>query len=431
MTTEQQPSTIPFRQPKVALRWVGFGIAFAGWLVSALLFMSVGRGTASSTLLDAICGPGDDAAATWNCNGVLRSRWGYWPSEGQPRIPVSAYGMAYFAMVGLWYLFVGPVTRGRGAYHLVVTALIVVGVAESVQFVLIMANTLKQWCAACLVVHALNVLLLAVTIAAWPWRAHSQPHRPHPTGRLALATITAGLLALVAHLAVALLIIQGGMTRQLEREYVKIAHDPAYVRWQYERQPTVDLPIRDDEVIRGSADAPHTVVVFTDFQCNRCRQAHAVLGKQLAAHADKLRVIHRHFPQDPTCNPHPAFAAGGHPAACRAARAYEAARIVGGAAAASAMSARLFERQGELELEPYAAWADELGLDVAAFTAAMDASAATERIAADVALGLELDLTGVPVMYLDGRRLHGWSQPETWNHLLGEKPAPTTSPSEP
>lgn len=412
----------PFRQPKVGLRWAGFVLALTGWCLSLALFLATDA-RSTGGLLDTLCGGADEAASGWNCRSVLaseQSKIRLGPSEGGLQIPVATFGMAYFAFVGLWYLFIGPPTSGRGAYHALLTAVVVLGVWESITFLRIMAFELHQWCLLCVITHVLNFGLLVVTIWAWPGKPPAPAFRPHPTGRLALATLTAGLLAGFAHLAVVVISIQGGWLQQVGDAYRRIVDDPVYVTWNYARQPQVNLNIRTDDVWLGDPDAPHTVVIFSDFQCTQCRRAHEVLA-ELATQRDDVRITYRHFPQDPACNPHPDFQAGGHPAACRAARAFEAARLVGGPDGVRRMWHHLYERQAELERADFANWAADLGLDQPAFMEALTSSAAVERIEADINRGLAIDISAVPVLYLDGRRVIGWTRPETWDALLTER----------
>jgi predicted DsbA family dithiol-disulfide isomerase/uncharacterized membrane protein len=422
------PVVTPFRQPRVCWRWIAFGLSGAGWLVSLTLLLSVAGAPRGGTLLDTFCGGVDQADRGWDCRSVLNSQWGYLQLgvEGSGlKIPVSALGMAYFAFVGLWYLFIGPTTRDRRIYHALLLLIVLHGAARSAHFIWIMAFTLHQWCIGCLAAHVLNFALLAVTFIAWPWRAPAVPWRPHPTGRLALAAVTAGLLAAFAHLAVMVVLVQRDWMNRIGTAYREVIEDPAYVLWRYQRQPEVDLSGRDDAVYAGDAEAPYRLVVFSDFQCTQCRRAHRMFDELLQKYPAKLRIAFRHAPQDPACNPDPRYQSGGHPVSCEAARALEAARMVGGREAAQRLSSILFENQAALESEPMSAWAALAGLDADAFAAALDAPAAAECVRQDIALAARIGVEHVPMVYLNGRRLDGWSNPSTWEALL--TPPPTTA----
>lgn len=403
------------------LRWSAVLLCLLGWLLSVYLLQLTGGAQAQGRWLQALCGPAEGEERTFDCESVLHSRYAYLGgqagAEGRRGLPWGAVGAAYFAFVGLWYLFVGPPTRSRAWWHLPIMLLVLVGAAGSVELVHVMAFELRRWCPACLIVHALNALLVVLTLAAFPWRRPRALQRPHPTTGLALATLLAGFLLTQVHFLFVHARTAIAGYRLLERNYLKIVEDPDFVRWDYERQPTVSLPLRDDDVILGPPTAAHTVVAFVDFQCPACRLVCERLAELRAAHPDRLRVVFRHFPLDAACNP--TQQRSPHPEACAAARAVEAARLVGGPQAFEAMRQLLYERQDVLAGARYQQWAAELGLDPGAFAAALDAPEARQRIAADIALGEQLGLKAVPVLFLDGRRLDHWRNRAAWPALLG------------
>lgn len=430
---------IRFRQPKPWLRWSAVALAALGWYVSLqLLLISGGRRTADP-LVAAACGDAEHGG----CASVLAAPNAYIPfgrEAGALRLPVAALGMAYFAAVGLWYLLIGPPTHPRRAWHLLIGALVLVGAWQSLAYIGIMALELRRWCGGCLLAHALNGGLLVLTLLAWPWRRPAAPTWPHPGGRLVLATAIAAGLAGLVHLALVYVNVAGNVLRQRTAEYAAVLNDPEFVLWDHRRQAPAALPLAADEVFAGPPGAASTVVVFGDFHCTACRKAEEVLADVLARHPGAVRIAHRHCPQDPACNPDPKYRAGGHPGACQAARAAEAARIVGGAAAYLRYRDLLFERQALLPARPEARqsaaersrladWAAEIGLDRTAFERAMGSDAAAARVQADVQLARELGLSAMPVIYLDGRRLRNWSRSETWDVLLGAAAAPAAQPA--
>ena len=424
-----------FRQPKPWMRWSAVALALAGWCISLGLLLISG-GLAAKPLMELACGGHEKG----NCASVLTQPQAYvalWSGPGAPRLPVAAFGMAYFAFVGLWYLFVGPPTHNRRFWHLVILAVVGLGVWSSLRYIGIMRYELHQWCAGCLTAHAINGLLLALTLLAWPWRRPAVPPQPHPGFRLALATIVAGLLGLTTHLAAAYSVLLLGSVQRQSATYAAVLNDPEFVRWDFNRQPAVDLPIYADEVFAGSPDAPNTVVVFGDFYCPHCRQAHEALVAAATRHPGRTRVAFRYYPQDPECNSNPDYRSGGHPSACRAARAAEAARRVGGRDAYLAMRAKLWAEQARLPDVPSAQqsaaqrrlfedWAAELGMDRRAFTAAMDSPEVASRIAADIHVAERLGQSAMPVIYLNGKLLRGWSNAEVWDALLGGSVATIT-----
>lgn len=419
------PETPPLasRQPKPALRWVAVVLALAGWVVSLqLLLASAG---AAAPLLDAICVAGGESPD--DCGAVLRSQWAY---IGKPdnlaRLPVAALGMAYFAFVGLWYLLIGTPSRARAGWHVLLLLVVALGVWFSFDLVRVMLSELRRTCSGCLLAHAINLGLALLSIVAWPWGRRAAVAAPHPSWRLGAAATIACTAVGLGHLLFAGALNAVGSLQRISREYSRIVDDPAYVRWNYERQPAVEIPSRDNDAALGSPEAANTVVVFSDFQCAACRQAHDILDRLARDFPDRLRVELRHFPQDPECNPNPRFRVGGHPVACKAARAAEAALAVGGPAAAHELHRRMFEAQRDLERRSFAELAAASGVRSAAeFDAAWYAPSVADRVRADIELGAKLGVESVPAVFLNGRRLENWRRRETWEALAGIPPLAT------
>ncbi len=417
-TAPVSPAVPRFQQPRPALRWLCVLTALCGWYVSVQLVM-VGFG-GSSLFVDALCG--DAPVGEDDCRSVLRSNWAYvLPRESALRLPVAALGAAYFAGIAVWFLLVGPTSRDRRVWHALALAIVVLGVWISLELTRAMAFELRRWCAGCVVAHLLNGLLLLFAVLAWPWRAAKAP-TAHPSPRLAWAALLASIGVGGGQILYVLLLSASSVAQQVGAQYTAIIGDVEYVRWNHLRQPLVDIPPAQPQRIAGSAQATSRIVVFSDFQCPACARLHGFLEQLLREHADKVQIEFRHYPQDPTCNPNPRFAKGGHAAACRAARAAEAAFEVGGGRAYQAMRSRLFDGQRLLERDPFEAWAGEIGLDRAAFLAALQSPAIAERVAADVALGERLGVRALPAVFLNGRRLEGWSNENAWRALL-ELPA--------
>ncbi len=404
-----------FRQPRPLLRWLAFALACtAGYICLQLEIVSYGG--AESGLLQQLCGGGERS----NCRSVLMSSHGSLKlGEGDaPRLPVATVGAMYFAFVAIWYLFLGPVSRERRYVHLIILAAVVLGVLMSLDYVRVMAVVLRQWCGGCLAVHAINGAILVVTIAAWPWGAKSATPLPHPSNRLLGATLAAGVLAALAQFGFALFFLTALPAKRVAEAYERVTTDPEYVLWNYRRQPILDIPADWRGPVLGDPNAPHMLVVFTDFTCPRCKRLHGEVESVVAKFAGRLRVFYRNFPLDPACNPHPKWARGGHRGACDAALAFELSRALATDSAARRV-AELFEApQSTPELT-----------NTSGVGAEREKATALARVQADIELGASLGLNevGTPVAYLDGRRFDGWQSAAAWDALLG---APTSRPAD-
>jgi protein-disulfide isomerase len=139
----------------------------------------------------------------------------------------------------------------------------------------------------------------------------------------------------------------------------------------------------------GPATAKVTVVEFSDFQCPYCAQAHDTVHQLRERYADQVRIIYRHFPL--------AF--------------HEHARVAAQASLAAHAQGkfwvyhdRLFEHQNALDRKSLEGYAQELGLDVAAFKKGLDDNAYDAQVEADIALGRSVRVDGTPTMFINGKR---------------------------
>lgn len=443
-------------------RWVAFLaalLAAAGWWVSLDLLLLTGGSSASNPLLQAQCGENPDS----DCLSVLLSERAYYrpqtssnrdseSSAGTPTasgsgaangtadggastpastansgggIPWAALGMGYFAFVFLWFLFIGIPARRQRWWHLIIVIVLLVGGIQSLGLLNVMANELKRWCVGCIAVHAINGGLLLLAIAGFPWTRRSERATRQPSPSLAFATLTACVLVFLFHVDRVSLLMRAPQLARLEALYSGVINDPKYVLWRYSNQQRVDIPLRADEVFAGSPDAPNTVVAFVDFQCRACKLAYEQLKRAIERHPGKLRIAYRHFPLDSACNPQQTRR--NHVNACRAAFAAETAKAMGGAEAFGRFRNLLYEHQSELDGEPYAQWAGEMKLDAPQFRQMMNSPNIAARITADCEQGKSLGVASVPVIFLNGRRIDGWSNAYVWDLLLD--PAATSAPA--
>ena len=139
----------------------------------------------------------------------------------------------------------------------------------------------------------------------------------------------------------------------------------------------------------GPATAKVTVVEFSDFQCPYCAQAHETVHQLRERYPDQVRIVFRHFPL--------AF----HEHARLAAQASLAAHAQG---KFWPFHDRLFAQQHALDRKSLEGYAQELGLDVAAFKKGLDENAFDAQLEADMALGRSVRVDGTPTMFINGRR---------------------------
>jgi len=160
--------------------------------------------------------------------------------------------------------------------------------------------------------------------------------------------------------------------------------------------PGPELPILsvsvDDDPSVGPANAPITIVEFSDFQCPYCKLSLPTIKEILAKFPDKVKVVYRDYP-GPT-----------HPHASQAA---EAAQCAGDQGRFWEYHDSLFDRQASGTGWNFSELAKEIGLNQDAFATCLTSRRYREEVAKDLHDGLRLGVTSTPTFFINGRPLVG------------------------
>jgi protein-disulfide isomerase-like protein with CxxC motif len=114
------------------------------------------------------------------------------------------------------------------------------------------------------------------------------------------------------------------------------------------------------------------------------------------------------------CNPNVDESA--HPNACEAARAAEAARVMGGNEMFWRMADRLYKNQEALGKIDYGDLATEIGLDAEEFRKTMESKPVYQRVDEDIALGGKAKAHHqTPTLFRDNRSWRMWTTGPAWN----------------
>ena len=142
----------------------------------------------------------------------------------------------------------------------------------------------------------------------------------------------------------------------------------------------------------GPADAPVTMIEFTDFQCPFCKRSEDTVKQVHEKYGDKVRLVHMDFPL--SFHSHSMDAA-------------EAARCANEQGKFWQYRDALFANQGKLAPADLKATAKQLGLNTTKFDACFDSSKYKKQIDADLEQGTKLGVDGTPAFFIDGRSLVG------------------------
>jgi protein-disulfide isomerase len=139
----------------------------------------------------------------------------------------------------------------------------------------------------------------------------------------------------------------------------------------------------------GPERAPVTLVEYGDFECPNCKQAVPAVKLLLARFDQRVRFAFRHFPFEEA-----------HPYALQAA---EAAECAGGQGKFWQMHDLLFDQQRHLRLRHLFGYAEQLGLDMARFTAEMDDGIYLQRVREHQRSATRSGVRGTPGFFVNGR----------------------------
>ncbi|RII95588.1 disulfide bond formation protein DsbA [Clavibacter michiganensis] len=159
---------------------------------------------------------------------------------------------------------------------------------------------------------------------------------------------------------------------------------------------TAELVREDTRYLDEVGEDAITVVEFLDFECEACAAMYPYVEQMREKYAGQINVAVRYFPIP------------SHRNSQNAAVAVEAAAQQG---QMQAMYSRMYETQAEWgekqtpEIERFRGFAEEIGLDMAKFEAAVTDPATLERVISDRAEGTALGVTGTPTFFVDGKML--------------------------
>lgn len=145
----------------------------------------------------------------------------------------------------------------------------------------------------------------------------------------------------------------------------------------------------DGAPVKGPADAPVTLVEFSDFQCPYCARINPTVSALRQRYGDRLRVVFRQFPLRQL-----------HPNAQKAA---EAALCAGDQGEFWPMHDALFASQRQMSVVDLKTHAERLELDLARFAACLDGGEKGQAVQEDLDAGRRAGVSGTPSLFVNGR----------------------------
>lgn len=157
---------------------------------------------------------------------------------------------------------------------------------------------------------------------------------------------------------------------------------------------------------RGPANAPITIVEFSDYECPFCGRAEESITKVMTTYPDKVRVVYRDLPL---------------PMHKNAPKAAEAAHCAGDQGKYWDMHAKLFANQRALEIANLKTYAKDLKLDSAKFDKCLDSGDKAKVVAENQKAGEALGINGTPAFFVNGILISGAQPFEVFKELIDEE----------
>jgi protein-disulfide isomerase len=157
--------------------------------------------------------------------------------------------------------------------------------------------------------------------------------------------------------------------------------------------------------VKGPKSAPVTVVAFSDFQCPFCSRAVPTLKEIEDKYPGKVRIAFKHLPLDFHNNAK--IAAEASMAANEQGKFWE-------------YHDKLFQNQQQLDRPSLEKYAQELGLNMGKFKAALDSGKFKKQVEDDARLAGQVGASGTPTFYVNGKQLVGAQPFSAFQPLIDE-----------
>jgi protein-disulfide isomerase len=157
---------------------------------------------------------------------------------------------------------------------------------------------------------------------------------------------------------------------------------------------------------QGPANAPVTIVEFSDFECPYCVKAEATVKEVLAKYPGKIRLVYRDYPL---------------PMHAKAPKAAEAAHCAGDQGKYWEMHGKLFASPQKLDLPDLKAHAREIGVDGGKFDQCLDSGEKAKVVDMHKKAGDEAGVSGTPAFFINGRPLSGAQPLEAFTAVIDQE----------
>jgi len=165
----------------------------------------------------------------------------------------------------------------------------------------------------------------------------------------------------------------------------------------------------DDDAFKGDADAPVTIIEFSDYECPFCGRFYSQTLPQITSEyidTGKVKFVYRDFPL------------GFHPQAQKSA---EAAECAGEQDKYFEMHDLLFEKGVSGGVSSFKQYAKDIGLNTGEFDDCLDSGEMADEVKKDAADGQSYGVSGTPATFVNGRLISGAQPFSAFKAIIDEE----------
>jgi len=201
---------------------------------------------------------------------------------------------------------------------------------------------------------------------------------------------------------------------ELVKKNAQVSDQPAAQKPQDQQQPAEDktiwnVPVYDDDPIKGPKDALVTIVEFSEFQCPFCKRVTETTKQILDTYANDVRIVWKD-------NPLPF-----HPRAMPAAIFARTVQKTKGEKAFWEAHDKLFENQPKLEDTDLEALAGQLGVTWATVKQNIEQNKYKDKIEQSMDVAADLNARGTPHFFVNGYRVTGAQPFDKFKTVIDEQ----------
>lgn len=363
--------------------------AFIGAAVSAWqtqLFYATRSGMGG---LHSFCNIGQ----TFDCTAIEMSKY----AEIFGGYPLSAFAIAGYLIILMLSLY-GLSENMRQNVRKLLIVFTGIALAFSVAYLIIMTTMIGKLCLLCLGVDVINLVLFLLALKL-PQSDGRGPGVELP--RLVGTCFTALFIAFLLSL---------GLNPQTE---VKQEDLNDMVESVLNAKP-IPLAIPADAPYVGDANAPITIVKFSDYQCPACRMGANAIHPLMKRYPKQVKFVFMNYPLDMACNSQ--IKQKMHEFACESAAVAVCAADQGKFIEAYET---LFENQENFANGQIADLLSKVkGLDLAKLKSCMTLPSTGEKIKRDVEFGTSVKIQSTPTFFINGKKVEGGLPTNVWIKII-------------